>query len=106
MKKIAMVGALAALCISGGYAAAQQNPAADTTRINKQAVGSILQDTRKDIKAVVGPGGARSLTAEQRAEIRAIITSARTQLIAAGATRQQLQTIRAALKTRLALLHH
>jgi hypothetical protein len=106
MKKITMVGALMALCVTSSYATAQQNPAADTVQTNKQAVGDIVQDARKEIKSVLREGDARSLTAEQRADIRAIVASARTQLIAAGATRRQLQAIRATLKTKLALLHH
>ena len=106
MKKVIIIGALLALCAAGTAATAQPAPSTAGAQASNQAVGAIVQDTRRQIKAVAGPGGAAGLSAEQRASIRAVVASARMQVAAAGATRQQIQAIRAALRIKVAALRH
>ena len=95
MKKIIIVGALLGLCAAGTATAA-------SAQASKPEVRAIVQDSRTQIKSVVGPGGAAKLSADQRAAIHAIVTSARQQVAATGATRQQIQAVRQALKIRRA----
>lgn len=53
---------------------------------------------------MVNPGSA--IAAQQRAEIHAEIAAARQQAKAAGATREQIRALRAALRAKLAAMRH
>ena len=72
----------------------------------KAAIASVVKDARSQIMAVAGPGGAASLSSQQRSAIHAIVETARTNALAAGATRRQVQEIREAVRAKVAVVHH
>ena len=104
MKSIVIAGAIALQFAVCSIAAAQTSPlsVSPPTAAVKAAIGSVVKDARSQIKAVAGPGGAASLSAQQRSSIHAIVETARTNALAAGATRRQVQEIRAAVKAKIA----
>jgi len=55
---------------------------------------------------VGGPPPPASITAEQRAEIRASVATTRANVKISRATREQIQALRLALKAKLAAMRH
>ena len=106
MKKSIFVAAAVSLQFAVcSIAVAQTPPPSPLIGAPRAAIGSIVKDARSQIKAVAGPGGAASLSAQQRSSIRAIVETARTNALAAGATRRQVQEIRAAVVAKIAAVH-
>lgn len=106
MKKSIFVAAAVSLQFAVcSIAVAQTPPASPLIGAPRAAIGSIVKDARSQIKAVAGPGGAASLSAQQRSSIHAILDTARTNALAAGATRRQVQELRAAVKAKIAAVH-
>jgi mono/diheme cytochrome c family protein len=102
MKKSIFVAAAVSLQFAVcSIAVAQTPPASPLIGAPRAAIGSIVKDARSQIKAVAGPGSAAALSAQQRSAVHAIVQTARTNAVAAGATRRQVQDIRAAVKARL-----
>jgi hypothetical protein len=80
VNRFGFIGALVALVLSAGAAAAQS-----------------------DAPPVINPAGDNAII---RSEVHADIVAARGQEKSAAATRQQIQAIRAALRAKLTALHH
>lgn len=82
-------GILIVLCVSAGIALAQTDSSSAPTPDANNAIAADKADIRADM-----------------ADIKADLAKARAQEKAAAIARQQIQTIRAALRAKLAALHH
>ena len=82
-------GVLFVLCLSAGVALAQTGSSSAPTPDANNAIAADKADIKADM-----------------ADIKADLAKARAQEKAAAVTRQQIQAIRAALRAKLAALHH
>jgi hypothetical protein len=55
---------------------------------------------------VLPPAGLTGMTADERAEIKASVTTTKADEKTSRATREQIQALRLALRAKLAMLHH